>query len=133
MKGRLPNAGCKGGSAERQRCALPIAISLFTLCLETTLAPLSTFGQAEDRPPKAESPPAVAKGRPTLNDLTLPPEAILVLCEKAGDVLRALPKAVVLSPEKYQDLLDRLAMLEKAARAQKPTPISICTLTGKIE
>lgn len=77
--------------------------------------------------------PALTQKQPaTLADLPLPPEAILVLTERAADLLRALPRAVVLPPTKYQELLDEITRLKKQLQAQKPTAISKAELIGKV-
>jgi hypothetical protein len=76
-------------------------------------------------------PPATPPGR--LDPLKLPTDAILFLCEQAGDVTRLVPKSVLLPPEKYQELLDRIAKLEAQLRPEKPAAPSVCHIKGKVE
>ncbi|MCI0458958.1 MAG: hypothetical protein L0Z62_18525 [Gemmataceae bacterium] len=58
--------------------------------------------------------------------------AIVVLCEDIPETLRLLPKAVVLTPEKYQELLEQLEQLKRQTKTAPDIP-SICNLTGHVE
>jgi hypothetical protein len=81
-------------------------------------------------PNKANAP---KKGTDSgLDQLKLPAGAVLVVCEKIQDALRMVPKAVVLTPEKYQELLDRIAALERQVKPGRQPP-SVCKLTGRVE
>ncbi len=66
-----------------------------------------------------------------LDALKLPQGAIVVLCEEVSETLRLLPKVVVLTPEKYQELLDQLEQFKRQPKA--PDVPSACTLTGQVE
>jgi hypothetical protein len=58
---------------------------------------------------------------------------VLVLYEDIKQALRFLPKAVVLSPEEYQKLLDQIEQLKRQAKPDKPDLPSACRLTGRVE
>jgi hypothetical protein len=88
---------------------------------------LPLLGLAE--PPNKD---AAKKGMPSLDQLKLPAGAVLVVCDKIQDALRLVPKAVVLTPEKYQELIDRIAALEKQVKPGRQLP-NVCKLTGKVE
>jgi hypothetical protein len=80
---------------------------------------------------KTAQPPTSPAGK--VDPLKLPTDAILVLCEGAGEVAKLVPRAVLLPPEKYQELLDRIARLEAQLRPEKPAAPSICLVKGRVE
>jgi hypothetical protein len=84
-------------------------------------------------PPTAPSikPPDTPK--PRLDLLRFPADAIIVLCKEGGDVLSAIPGAIVLRPEKYQEMRDEIARLTELVNSRKSVPPSRCQLTGKID
>lgn len=85
---------------------------------------------ASTLPGASKESPQPGKDKPA--ELSAPPGAILILCEKAADTLRLLPKMVLLPPEKYQELLDELARLRES-KAAKPLPPSFLRLDGRVE
>lgn len=98
-----------------------------------------TMGQA---PPAEVKPPAKtapAKAEPIKPpppaglDMINAPGAIVVICEEAKNVLGLLPKLVVLTPEKYRELLDQIAQLKDQAKPAKPGRPSSCKLSGQVD
>lgn len=98
-----------------------------------------TLGQAPstDVKPAVKTPPAKAEAikppPPAGLDMINAPGAILVICEEAKNVLGLLPKLVVLTPEKYQEMLDQIAQLKNQAKPIKPDKPSTCKLSGQVE
>ena len=81
-------------------------------------------------------PPADAKKEPDrakLDFASLPADAIVIVCERASEALQLVPAAVVLTPEKYQKMLDELERLRKRLQNDKPDAPSQCQLKGRIE
>ena len=76
----------------------------------------------------AGQPPAKKDPAP----LQLPGGAIIVVAPSAADVI-AKPDSVILSPEKYKELADRIDALQKQLAAATPTAPSSCELDGKVE
>jgi hypothetical protein len=67
---------------------------------------------------------------------SLPAEAVIVICERAGEALDLLPKAVILRPDKYQELLDQIAKLKKQLenpKSETAVPPTRCLLRGQVE
>jgi hypothetical protein len=95
-------------------------------------APVPTASGTE--PPRAPSkeepgkPPAVLH----LSDLKLPADAILVLCEQLKSSQDLVPGMLLLRPEKYQELMDRIEQLQRQLEQlqRKPVPPTVCKLTG---
>ncbi len=77
---------------------------------------------------KEERKPALS-----MDLLKAPGGAVLVLYEEAKEALRLLPKAVVLTPEKYQELLDQLELLRRQLKPERPQPPSVCRLSGRVD
>jgi hypothetical protein len=83
----------------------------------------------------------VADGKKTVdlkkaNLSSLPADAVIVICEQANEALDLLPKAVILRPEKYQELLDQIEKLKKQIENPKnenAVPPTRCVLRGKVE
>ncbi len=108
-------------------------------------APTKTPSDKRDKPEKASpaptGTPAVPSGDkknpPTsplsLEALKLPAGAILVICDEAKEALRLIPKAIVLTPEEYQRLLDKIDQLQRQANAEAVQAPSTCKLTGDVE
>lgn len=69
---------------------------------------------------------------PAKDDVKLPADAILVVYDKAVDALKAVPKLVMLSPERYKAMQGEIERLNKLLEARQPTAIGIWKLTGKI-
>jgi hypothetical protein len=64
---------------------------------------------------------------------SLPADAIVVVCESTAEALRRVPDAIVLTPRKYQELLDEIARLKRLLQSEKPASPSTCHLKGKVE
>jgi hypothetical protein len=67
---------------------------------------------------------------------SLPADAAIVVCERANEALDLVAKAVILSPEKYQALLDKIDRLTKEIETLKTDnsiPPTRCFLRGKVE
>jgi hypothetical protein len=74
-----------------------------------------------------------AKPPPRALDLSkLPPGTIFIIGEEGKDALQQ-PGVVVLSPEKFKDLLDQIDQLKKQAGPDKPDTPSSCKLTGQVD
>ncbi len=84
----------------------------------------------DEKPPSEPAPTTTKKASTAPSDAAkLPDDAILVIVEKAADALRRVPAgALVLTPEKYRELVERAR-----ARDQRPTVPSACELKGKVE
>src|SRR5947209_6835658 len=52
----------------------------------------------------------------SLETLKLPSGAIMVICREIGEALQLAPRAVVLSVEEYQKLLDQLEQARRQAK-----------------
>jgi hypothetical protein len=95
--------------------------------------------KTENRKLKTEKPAAENKKSIELKktDLSsLPADAVIVICEQANEALELLPKAIILKPEKYQELLDQLEKLKKQIenpKIENAVPPTSCVLRGKIE
>jgi hypothetical protein len=63
----------------------------------------------------------------------LPAQAIIVVCEEMKQALGLLPRAVVLAPEEYQKLLNRIEQLEGRLAPDRPLAPSVCRLSGRVE
>src|SRR5262245_22566547 len=112
-------------------CLLPGAVlaALLAAADEPGKAPTPAGAKASDARP-AEKKPAAPN---SLENLKLPPGAVVVVCEDAKDALRLVPKAVVLTPEKYQELLDQLEQLRRQLKPDRPDTPSVCKLSGQVE
>jgi hypothetical protein len=67
-------------------------------------------------------------------DPRYPADAILIATDQVADLLKAVPKYVILSPEKHQEYLDEIARLKAQLEARKVVqPPSRCRLKGKLE
>ncbi len=86
---------------------------------------------------KLPGPMPSADGKATdlkkLDFSSLPADAVIVVCERAAEALRLVPDAVVLSPKKYQELLDEIVRLKGLLQTDKPAAPSKCHLKGKVE
>jgi hypothetical protein len=66
--------------------------------------------------------------------LNFPPGSILVICDDSNGELRSLdPKAIVLTPEAYQRLLEQSEQQKTAKNPGKIDPPSVCRITGRVE
>src|SRR5262245_6848206 len=67
-----------------------------------------------------------------LDKFKMPPGGVLVLVEEGKDVRNFFPRMVVLTPEKYQELTDKIATLEKLVKGDRKTPFA-CKMTATVE
>jgi hypothetical protein len=96
------------------------------------LAVLSTFLVAADTTPPAKSADKKA-APPSIELLKLPSGTVVVVCDDVKEALRLMPRAVVLTPEAYQELLEQVEQLKRQLKTDKPEPPSVCKLTGQVE
>lgn len=104
---------------------------------------VAAFGLAANPPPKsADDPkgipptreqPAKAPTSKALGDLQLPTGAIFVICDEVKNALGLIPKAILLTPEKYQEMLSRIDQLERQLKPGRPETPSSCRLTGQAD
>jgi hypothetical protein len=101
---------------------------------KTGPAPAPT-GQGTD-PPRAPGKDEPGKPPPALrlSDLKLPADAILVICEQLKSSQDLVPGMLLLRPEKYQELMDRIEQLQRQLDQlqRKPQPPTVCKLTGQL-
>jgi hypothetical protein len=82
-------------------------------------------------PPAKGTAPDSAPKRPTTDKLKLPP-GVTVLYEDVKDGLKGPPRAYVLTPEAYQDIVERLAQLERLLKPERRPPAE-CRLKATVE
>lgn len=87
----------------------------------------------EPRPAAAARPAEKKPASPTLEQMKLPGGAVLLLVDEMKDALRLVPRAVVLTPEKYQELLEQIEQLKRQARPDRAETPSSCRLTVQVE
>ncbi|HEV3203904.1 MAG TPA: hypothetical protein VGY77_05960, partial [Gemmataceae bacterium] len=102
--------------------------------------PKQEFGNQEKNSskPDADEPktPSAKPGNSAWQEvekLPFPPGSILVIVKEIGETLRLIPKGVLLTPEKYQALLERIDQLERQAKPPRPDIPSVCKLSGQVE
>ncbi len=103
--------------------------------LQLPPAPSSPQGEKEGVKGEPSKP-----GSGTLDQLPLPPNAVIVIPADAKQALESMrPGSVILSPEQYKALVDKVkALEEKLAQLEKKAPlrtdpvISQCLLTGQV-
>jgi hypothetical protein len=94
-------------------------------------------GWAQD--PKSEPAPGAKNGgskseperKPkidSLDKLKVPPGAIVVVCEEVEKAFRLVPKAVLLSPEKFKQMQEEIAELKRKLKPDAPASPSTCVL-----
>jgi hypothetical protein len=116
-----------------------LMIRWLLVCL--AMAAWETFLPRSCMAQTAESPASETKTNPARRDeaakplpldkLKLPPGGILVLVEQAQSALRLFPKMVLLTPEKFQEMMDRISALERQVKSDKKLP-SVCKLSGRL-
>jgi hypothetical protein len=96
---------------------------------------VAVAGWAEEPEARPDAKPAAASkdknNKPpalTLDKLKLPANAVLVVCDTVEEALRLVPKSVVLKPEKYQELMEQIADLERRLKPDRPASPSTCKL-----
>jgi hypothetical protein len=101
--------------------------------LAVALAAAEPDDPSKPAPPGQKAADKKPAGAPLLDGLKLPPGAVVVVCEDAKEALRLVPKLVVLSPEKYQELLDQIEQLKRQLKPDRPETPSLCKLSGQVE
>src|SRR5262249_51575441 len=81
----------------------------------------------------ANSPGAAASASTTLESLKVPAGAIIVLCDQVQQALQLIPRAVVLAPDEYEQLLDQIEQLKRRLKPDKPESPSACRISGRVE
>ncbi|MBI3409742.1 MAG: hypothetical protein HY040_15485 [Planctomycetes bacterium] len=69
---------------------------------------------------------------PALDKMKIPPGAVLILVDELKEALKVRPKMVLMSPEAYQELQDRILQLEKQLKPERRL-VHSCKLSGKLE
>jgi hypothetical protein len=67
-----------------------------------------------------------------LDKFKMPPGGVLVLVEEGKDLRSYFPRMVVLTPEKHQEMMDKIAQLEKQLKGERRTPHT-CKLRAVVE
>jgi hypothetical protein len=104
--------------------------AILGLCI-TALLLLVAPGLAAQPP---GSPPPKPAEHGTLDKLPLPPDAVIVICENLKQAIGQMqPGSIILSPQRYQELIDELARLRKEAQPPaRERLFSACRLVGKV-
>src|SRR5262249_10540172 len=127
------SSGCWGIWGERMSQALRsslllmFAVSLGGFVVGQT--PPTSPGKSSGADAGKPSEPAK---KTSLDKMKLPPGALPVVVEDLQDALWLFPKVFLMTPEKLQELTDRIAFLESQLKVEKKLPHS-CKLTGKVE
>jgi hypothetical protein len=101
-------------------------IFLLALCAGLVLALASLDAQTGD----SKTDPAPKKI--PLDKFKMPPGGVVLLVEEMKDVRGFSPRVVLLTPEKYLELTDRIAGLEKQLKGERKTPYQ-CRMTATVE
>jgi hypothetical protein len=99
-------------------------IVLLSLVAGSALA-LAALAQSGD--PKTGDPKKIS-----LDKFKMPPGGVVVLVDEKQDVRGYFPRMVILTPEKHQELMDRIAALEKQVKGERKTPYQ-CRMTATVE
>jgi hypothetical protein len=129
VPGRHCNA--RGDSSMTSRRILAMLFAATAFALPALPGP---FGAGQTGEPK-QQPDASKENTPkkmSLDKLKMPPGGMVVLVEETKDPRSFFPRMVILTPEKYQDMADRLAFLEKLAKADRKTPHA-CKVKAVVE
>ena len=110
-------------------------------CLAGLLACWAAALPAQPPKPPKESPlpvsaPPDAKGDkpmpPRLEDIKLPADAILLVCQQTADALRAFPKFYLVPLEEYAARSAEMKRLRQQLQAKQPAAFDSLRLTGKV-
>ncbi len=77
-----------------------------------------------DQPDRTERPAAVRD----LDKMKLPADALVVVCDSVEKALRLVPRAVLLTVEKYQAMQKELAELKRRVKPDRPATPGACKL-----
>jgi hypothetical protein len=89
-------------------------------------------GKSKTGEKTAETGKDADKAKFPLEKLITPKGAIIVLVEELREASRMFPKMILLTPEQYQELMERLKTLERQLKPEQKVP-SICKLYGRLE
>ena len=89
-------------------------------------------GKSKTAEKTAETGKDADKATFPLEKLITPKGAIIVLVEELREASRMFPKMILLTPEQYQELMERLKTLERQLKPEQKVP-SICKLYGRLE
>jgi len=67
-----------------------------------------------------------------LDKFTMPPGGVVILVEEAKDPRGFFPRMIIMTPEKHQELMDRIAHLEKQLKVDRKAPHA-CKLSATVE
>lgn len=99
---------------------------------------------AQTVPAKPRKPTTTSPEPPTAKDssagaaassvgaLQTLPGAVVIICDKAADAFRQVPRGVLLAPETYQQLLGQIRQLTSKLQSKAMTP-AVCTLSGRVD
>jgi hypothetical protein len=79
----------------------------------------------------AAVPPTRPPSRP-FDFSKLPPGAVIVIGDDARDALQQ-PGIIVLSPERFKEMLDQIEQLKRASTPDRPEAPSRCKISGRVE
>ncbi|MFQ3649023.1 MAG: hypothetical protein SNJ75_01725 [Gemmataceae bacterium] len=75
----------------------------------------------------AQTPPTAKKADP------VPPNTIVAVYDSLAEALKKVPRAILLTPEQYQQMLDEIERLKKLTETPRLRVPSKCQISGKIE
>jgi hypothetical protein len=106
----------------------------FALPLRSQEKPAAVKSKGDDKKTVPATPSKKTVDLKKLDLAALPADAVLILCERAGDAFNLFPKLVLLSPEKYQKMRDEIEELKgKLQNEKQMTTPTQCVLRGKVE
>src|SRR5437868_13989672 len=80
---------------------------------------LAQTSPTDDKTPEPIKAVESAKPKLTLDKMTLPPGGVVVVVEELREAISLLPKMILMAPDEYQKLLERVAFLEKQLKGDK--------------
>jgi hypothetical protein len=110
---------------------------------KTEPVPRSSANTSKDEaktPAKQSSEPTMQPGEKkaaasaplSFETLKLPNGTVILICPDLKEALELRPKAVVLTAEEYQRLIEQLEQLKRQNKSDKPLHPSICRVTGRV-
>ena len=117
-----------------------VCICLSLAAFAFVLALMAHGQQVGEKPPidpKVKPDPKtgtvdVGGKRIPLDKFKLPPNAILVLCDNVKDAVQLYPSMFLLTPEKYLELTERIAALDKLLKPERKLPHT-CKLNATVK
>src|SRR4051794_8903278 len=122
-----------------------LRVSILALLIGSVglMAQLAGPVDAQTGDPKAQPDTAKTAGDPKdtspkkipLDKFKMPAGGVVVLVdEMKGDVRNYFPRMVIMTPEKHQELMDRIAQLEKQVKVERKSPYAckvLATVVGE--